>query len=214
MTITTTRRHLQEYRACADRYALLCTWTQADDDASIDLIEILDRQGLDDAVWALRACPESDGLARYIARSCAASVLHLWSGPVPLVVREYLRTGEEALMDAARAAAWAAAGAAARAAAGAAAWAAAGAAAWAADAAWSAARDAARAAAWAADAARAAAWAGDAAADAAWAAAGAAARDAAGAAARDAARADQTALLRLLLLDGVPVGGIVEVAID
>jgi hypothetical protein len=120
-----------------------------------------------------------DWVLRLFARECALSVLHLWQGEVPAVVREYLETGNEEIRAAARAAAWDAAWDAARAAA----WDAARAAAW--DAAWDAARAAAR------DAARAAAW--DAARDAAWDAARAAARDAARAAARaaawDAARA-------------------------
>jgi hypothetical protein len=88
------------------------------------------------------------------ARRCALSALRYWDAPD--VVANYLRTGNDILRDAARAAAWAAAWDAAR------------------DAAWAAARAAARAAAW--DAARAAAW--DAARDAAWAAARDAARDA------------------------------------
>ena len=98
-------------------------------------------------LWMADAMP----LLQALARSWAASVLHLW--PAPEIVVRYLATGDESIRAAAWAAAWAAAGDAARAAAG----------------------DAARAAAGAAagDAARAAAWA------AAWAAAGAAARDAA-----------------------------------
>ena len=75
---------------------------------------------------------------RLFARRCALDVAHLWD--MPPVVREYLMTGREDIMDAA----WDAARAAARAAA----WAATRAAAWdaAADAAWDAAGDAAWAA--------------------------------------------------------------------
>ena len=171
---------------------------------------ILESNGLDDALWGLRAVlPEQekdrDRLARLFACDCAESVLHLWEAKYPYdkrpreaiaVSRRFAlgqATQEElsAARDAARDAAWDA-------------WAAAGAAgevAWdaALDAAWAAARaaarDAARAAAWAAEAAAwAAAWAArDAAraaagaADAAWAAAWAA-DAAARAAARDAAR--------------------------
>lgn len=78
-----------------------------------------------------------DDVLRLFAREAALSVLHLWQGEVPAVLREYLETGNEAI----RAAAWDAARPAARDAA----WSAAGDAAG--DAAWSAARDAARAAA-------------------------------------------------------------------
>jgi hypothetical protein len=110
---------------------------------------------------------DATGLLRAYARKCALSVIHLWDAPA--AVREYLETGDESKMDAARAAARAAGRAAARAAGRAAAWDAARAAAW--DAAWDAAWAAAWDAAW--DASRAAAWA--AAWDASWAAARAAA---------------------------------------
>ena len=115
---------------------------------------------------------DSSEILRKFARLCALDVIHLWDAPQ--VVVEYLKTGNEDIRDAARAAAWDAARYAARAAARDAEWDAARAAAW------DAARDAAWDAAW--DAARAAAR------DAAWDAARAAARDAARAAARDAAR--------------------------
>lgn len=82
-----------------------------------------------------------DDILRLFAREAALSVLHLWQGEVPAVVREYLETGNEEI----RAAAWVAARVAARDAAWDAAWVAA----------WVAVRDAARAAAW--DAARVAA---------------------------------------------------------
>jgi len=150
--IITTKRLLRDAGACENRYLLLCAWTPADDDAPIPLVDILDQQGLDDTLWALRAMRvDTDGtaVARYFARHCAASVLHLWKCSVPPVVLEYLRSGAEGLRAAARDASWdaswdaagAAARAAARAAAGAAARAAAGAAAR--DASWAAAGDAA-----------------------------------------------------------------------
>ena len=101
-------------------------------------------------------------IAQKFARMCALDVIHLWDAP-DVVVR-YLKTGDEALRDAARIAAWAAASAIARdvawdtrdaamSAAMSAARSAANAAAW--DVAWDT-RDASRAAAW--DAANAAAW--------------------------------------------------------
>ena len=134
---------------------------------------ILQSNGLDDALWALRCLEGADREIRLFAVDCARQVQHLMTDPRSLAALDVaerfangLATSEE--LDAARAEAWAAADAA---------WAAAGAAAGAA------ARDAADAA----DAARAAAW--DAA-DAAW----AAARDTAWAAARDTARAKQEEL--------------------
>ena len=153
---------------------------------------ILESNGLDDALWGLRAVlPEQekdrDRLARLFACYCAESVLHIWEAKFPddkrpreaIAVSRRFALGQATQEEraAARAAAWDAAGAT---------WAAARAAAWAAEAAaWAAAwaaRDAARAAAGAADAAWAAAWAADAAARA---AARDAARDAAWAAFKD-----------------------------
>ena len=98
-----------------------------------------------------------DDVLRLFAREAALSVLHLWKGEVPAVVREYLETGrkeirwaassaaESAAESAARLAAWSAA----RSAAWSAAWSAAESAAWSAaeSAAWSAAESAARSAA-------------------------------------------------------------------
>ena len=78
---------------------------------------------------------DASAVMRAFARRCALDVAHLWD--MPQIVRSYLETGDESIMAAARAAAWAAASAAA----------------------WDAAMDAASAAAWdaAMDAARAAA---------------------------------------------------------
>ena len=124
---------------------------------------------------------DAEPLLREFARWCALQVIELWDAP--LVVRQYLETGDESLRTAARDAAGDAARDAARAAARDAAWDAAGAAARdaaqdatravaaAQAAAWDAAWAAARAAAGAGAAARAAAWAAAATWDAAWAAA-------------------------------------------
>ena len=108
---------------------------------------------------------DAEDLLRDFARRCAIDVLPLWDAPE--IVVQYLKTGDESLRAAARAAAWGAAR----------------------DAAWGATRDDARDAAWGAawGAAWAAAWGAtrDDARDAAWAAAGDAAWDAAWAAAWD-----------------------------
>jgi hypothetical protein len=113
--------------------------TKADDDP-LDLLTILDSNGLDDTLWCLRAVDGHDAEIRKLACAYALMVADLWD--MPEVVREYLETQKEELRNAAWAAAWDAAGAAAGDAARAAAR----------DAAWDAAGDAARAA------ARAAAW--------------------------------------------------------
>ena len=154
--------------------------SKADDDL-LELLTVLDSNGLDDALWVLSyGAPGCERLARHFQAWCAEQVLPVFEAAHPNDARvrdqiSMLRNDDAD--DAARDAAWAAAWNAARAAAGDAAWDAARAAAW--DAAWAAAGAAARAAAWAAawDAARAAAW------DAAW----------------DAARAAQERQLRKML---------------
>jgi len=201
--IHTTFRKLHEAGACTERYRFLAkalggikTYGK---DTPITLLQILDINGLDDALWALRACDDAEKFSRLLACDYAEHVLHIFETQYPdddrlrkaiEVSRRYAR-GEamEEALAAARAAAWDAAGAAA----------------WDAGAACAAAGDAARPAAWyawaacaaAGDAARPAAWY-------AWAAAWAAARDAwyACAAAWDAERTWQEARLRELLEGG------------
>ena len=121
------------------------------DDEPLDLLTVLDSNGLDDALWVLSYAMPDDRLARHFQAWCAEQVLHLFEAERPDDARvrdqiAMLRNDEadDAARAAARDAARAAAGAAARAAAGAAARDAAR------DAAWAAARDAAWAAAWAA----------------------------------------------------------------
>ena len=168
----TTLNAIRDHHPCADGWKKLLAnlgKTAADDDP-LSLITILDSNGIDDALWCLRAVYDHDKEICLFAVWCARQVQHLMTDQrsvAALDVAERFANGDATKeeLDAARAEAWAAA----RAAAGAAAWAAAG------SAAWSAAGSAAGAAAW----------------DAAGAAAGAAARDAAWAAARDAARAAQ-----------------------
>ena len=136
----------------------------------IPLILIVESNGLDDALWALRCVHDCDRDARLFAVWCARQVQHQMTdarSTAALDVAENFANGRASNDE------LAAARAAAREAAWEAAW----------DDAWDAARDAARDAAWAA--ARAAARA------AAWDPARAAARDAAGAAAWDAAWAAQ-----------------------
>jgi hypothetical protein len=180
MTYYTTLKKIKEYSPCKNGWEKLLRnlgKTKADNEP-LSIITVLESNGVNDAVWCLRAIDDIDKDARLFAVWCARQVQHLMTDQksiTALDVAERHATGNatDAELSAARAAAWAAADAAADAAE----WAAARAAASAE------ARDVAK------DAARDAAWA--AARDAAWAAAGAAAsaaaRDAAWAAARDAA---------------------------
>ena len=111
--------------------------TKADDEP-LSLLTILDSNGLDDALWCMRAIDGRDKEIRLYAVWCARQVQHLTKDPRSLAAldvaeryangeatEEELAEAEAAAWDAARdaawAAAWAAAGDAARAAAGAAA---------------------------------------------------------------------------------------------
>jgi hypothetical protein len=140
----TTLNKIRTHSPCEDGWKKLLTHlgkTKADDEP-LDILTILDSNGLDDALWSLRAVDGRDKEIRKLACDYAMMVADLWD--MPVLVREYLTTQNEELRAAAgaaaRDAAWDAAGDAARAAAGAAAG----------DAAGAAARDAAGAAAWAA----------------------------------------------------------------
>ena len=140
--IQTTFRKLHDAGACKERYRFLAKALGGikayGRDTPITLLQILDINGLDDALWALRACDDAEVFSRLLACDYAEHVLHIFEAQCPgddrphkaiEVARRYAR-GEamEEALAAARAAAWDAA------------WAAA----------WDAARDAAWAAAWAA----------------------------------------------------------------
>ena len=177
----TTLNAIREHQPCADGWAKLLRHlgkTKADHEPVL-IRTILDSNGLDDALWCLRAVTGHDREIRLYAVWCARRVQHLMIDPRSIaaldVAERYANNlATEHDLEAARDAAWDAAREAAREAAGAAARDAAR------DAARAAAGDAAGAAAWARDAAWAAAGEAAWARDAAWAAAGEAAWDAAG----------------------------------
>ena len=159
MIYTTTLNKIRKYRPCTDGWVKLLDHlnkTKADDEL-LPLSVILQSNGLDDALWCLRASDAPKDIMRLFARLCALDVIHLWDAPS--LVRQYLETGDESLREkagaASKAAAW---DSSAGAAAWAAAWAASKAAAWnvSKDAAWTASKAAAWAAAWTAS--KAAAW--------------------------------------------------------
>lgn len=140
----TTLNAIRDHHPCADGWKKLLAnlgKTAADDDP-LSLITILDSNGIDDALWCLRAVYDHDKEIRLFAVWCARQVQHLMTDQrsVPaLDVAERFANGDATKeeLDAAVAAARAASGYAAMAAAGDAAGAAA----------WDAARAAARAAA-------------------------------------------------------------------
>ncbi len=168
-SMKTTLAAIREHGPCADGWAKLLRHlgkTSADAEPLM-LLTILESNGLDDALWCLRAVDGHKREIRLFAVWCARQVQHMMDdrrsvSALDVAVRHANGTATDDELAAARAAAWGAARDAARDAA----WDAARAAAWAA--AWGAARDAARDAAW--GAASAAAWdaARDAASDAAW----------------------------------------------
>ena len=143
----TTLNAIRDHHPCADGWKKLLAnlgKTAADDDP-LSLITILDSNGIDDALWCLRAVYDHDKEIRLFAVWCARQVQHLMTdrrSVAALDVAERFANGDATKeeLDAAGDAAGAAAGDAARAAAGYAAGDAAGAAAW--DAAWDAARSA------------------------------------------------------------------------
>ena len=144
---TTTLNAIREHGPCADGWKKLLNHlgkTGADDEP-LSLLTILDSNGLDDALWCLRAMPEHNKHWRLYAVWCARQVQHLMTDARSVAAldvaerhahgtasNQELAAARDAARDAAWAAAWAAAGDAAWAAAGAAAWDAAGAAGWAA----------------------------------------------------------------------------------
>ena len=134
--LTTTFNRLRDAGACTDGYRKLAKYLGGVDnygaDTPINLLTILESNGLEDTIWCLRATEQnSDKVARLFAADCAEEVLPLFLAVHPdddrprlaiEAARAYTRgetgsTAGAAAGDAARAAAWVAARAAARAAA-------------------------------------------------------------------------------------------------
>jgi len=185
----TTLKKIRAYQPCKEGWEKLLKHlgkTKADDE-QLSLLTVLDSNGLDDAIWCMRAIEGRDKEIRLYAVWCARQVQNLTKDPrsiAALDMAERFANGEATEKELAEV--WAAA------------WAAANAASWAAacDAPWASAGATRRAAAWAAAlaAASAASWAVDSAAV--WAAVCDAAWAAANAAGRAAGRAAQAARLR------------------
>ena len=127
--IYTTLNKIRAHGPCADGWTKLLRHlgkTQADDEP-VALATILDSNGLNDALWCLRAVDGHQREMRLYAVWCARRVQHLMTDPRSLAALDVAErhangqaTDEElfAAWDAAWAAAWAAAGDAAWAAAG------------------------------------------------------------------------------------------------
>ena len=157
----TTLNAIRKHNPCASGWRKLLRHLDKKnaDDEPLSIVTVLDSNGLNDALWCMRAVTGYDRELRLYAVWCARQVQHLMTDPRSIaaidVAERYAHgNATKAELAAARGAAWDAA----RDAAWDAAWDAARDAAW--DAAWDAATDAAAAVAWAAewDAARAVAW--------------------------------------------------------
>lgn len=139
--ICTTLNRIREHRPCANGWKKLLAHlgkTTADDEP-LAYAEILKSNGINDALWCMRAEPQHSREWRLFAVRCARRVQHLMTDPRSIAALDVAeRHARRLATDDELAAARAAAGTAARDAAGAAAWDAAGDAAW--DAAWDAAR--------------------------------------------------------------------------
>jgi hypothetical protein len=133
MMLTTTLNAIRAHDPCVKGWGKLLAHLgkTGPDDEPVTLATILDSNGLDDALWALRCVTGHDRAIRLYAVWCARQVQHLMTDSRSLRALDVAERHADGLttnaeLAAARAAAWAAAGDAARAAAGAAAWAAAG----------------------------------------------------------------------------------------
>jgi hypothetical protein len=127
--VNTTLNKIRVHAPCTDGWKKLLSHlgkTQADD-VPLSIITILDSNGLDDALWCLRAVECHDREIRLYAVWCARQVQHLMTDPrsiAALDVAERFANGEASQQelyaawatagDAARATAWDAEGAAAR----------------------------------------------------------------------------------------------------
>ena len=158
---TTTLSRIRDAKPCEDGWAKLLKHlgkTKADDEP-LELLTVLESNGLDDALWVLSYAMPDDRLARHFQAWCVEQVLHIFEARYPddtrvrdqiAMLRNDDATDQErfhvrtavgaAAWDMSRDAAWDASGAwdVSGAAARAAVWAAAGDAAW--DAAWDASR--------------------------------------------------------------------------
>ena len=120
--IYTTLNKIREHGPCSDGWTKLLRYlnkTQADDEP-LAIATILDSNGLDDALWCLRAVEEHDREIRLYAVWCARQVQHSMTDPrsvAALAVAERHANGQATVEE--LYAAWVAAGASARVAAGA-----------------------------------------------------------------------------------------------
>ena len=199
--MNTSLNEIRAHYPCADGWRKLLRALGKDgaDDEPLSIITVLDSNGLDDALWCLRAVPGHDREKRLFAVWCARQVQHLMTDARSITALEVAERYANGLASKEElAAAWAAAGDSGGAATGDAVWSAAQASAWASavGAGWASTGAAAWSAAWAS------AWAsaGESGGESGGAATGDAAWSAAWDAAGDAAKDKQSAELRRVCL--------------
>ena len=80
----TTLNAIREHAPCADGWKKLLgnLGKSSADDEPLSLLTILDSNGLDDAIWCLRAATGHDKEIRLFAVWCARKVQHLMTAPV------------------------------------------------------------------------------------------------------------------------------------
>jgi len=87
MKLTTTLNRLKEHHACQPRYEHLVKALGGvgfDHDQPINLLTILETNGLDDCLWALRATAENcDRVARLMAADFAEDAQAIWRKHCP-----------------------------------------------------------------------------------------------------------------------------------
>jgi hypothetical protein len=101
----TTLNKIRQHKPCKKGWETLLASlgkTKADDEP-LDLLNILESNGLDDALWCLRTVEGQDQKIRKLACDFALSVAHLWD--MPKIVRQYLETQNEDIRKEAYAAA-------------------------------------------------------------------------------------------------------------
>ena len=79
--LQTTLTAIKNAGACEGSYKHLLMamgGTKADRDAPLNLLTILEHNGVDDALWALRLCPGHEQVARLMATDFAEDVLPIF----------------------------------------------------------------------------------------------------------------------------------------
>lgn len=85
---TTTLNHIRDAHPCAEGWRRLRTYLGTDfsDDAPLDVLTVLDSNGLEDALWVVNTLPDKK-LAQHFQAWCAEQVLHIFEADRPNDIR-------------------------------------------------------------------------------------------------------------------------------